>query len=314
MLKNEFQSMIEQYSNELMNISRQSGGEIPANVQPKMQDDEVPTSVQPITQKNEIPTSVQPTQLANEQPTLQAEEVSVNAQPTTNEISSNAQPTLQASEVSANAVQAPIEDEVPVNVQPTPVQTPNIMQAPAMPPQQSTSQPRDIPRNNAAVNNQPPVTNNFGKYRDDSANMTYEQFLSENPGRGLLKVQVFSGQQVTPIPNAEVVVSKEFLDGIKVFFSGLTDISGIVDDIQLPAPNRELSESPQPRGNGVDLQMPYSQYNVTIRESRHRPQEYTHVPVFDGVKSIQPVRLTPIQFENGDNSTIVFTESEPNNL
>lgn len=261
MLKNEFQSMIEQYSNELMNISRQSGEDIPVNSQPTAAPQDEPADAAPMPTPQNPPAAMQP------QPTPQPQ------------------------------MNQPAQNMPPQN------------QAPTQPPRQ----PRDIPNNNAV---QPPaaIFDEAGQYQDDSANMTYEQFLSENPGSGVLKVQVFSGQQVTPIPNAEVTVSKTFLDGQHVFFTGLTNISGIVDGIELPAPSRTLSESPQPRGNGAILQMPYAQYNVMVKAARHRAQEYTHVPIFDGIKSIQPVRLTPIQFTNGENGTIVFPEAEPNNL
>ena len=297
MLKNEFQLMIEQYSNELMNISRQSGGEIPASAQPEAE--EVPASAQP--EAEEVPASAQP----------EAEEVPASAQPITEDVPASAQP---------------ITEEVPASAQPSieeaaeksaiPVQNTNISQS--APSQQTQSaqrnaaQPRDIPRNTGETLPQSPI--NTVTDRNDSEDITYEQFLQENPGSGQLKVQVFSGDQVVPIPNAEVVVSKTFSDGKRIFFRGLTDISGIVDGIQLPAPSRELSESPQPRGDGVAWLLPYSQYNITINDVRYIPQEYTHVPVFDGIKSIQPVRMTPIQFSNGNGETIVFPESEPNSL
>lgn len=275
MLKNEFQSMIEQYSNELMNISRQSGDDIPANAQPEQSD---------------------------------------NAQPTAS---------VQVSEMQSTSQ--------PVQAQPQNLPANPVMQQPAAnQPQQFNRQPQDIPDNpnrppqptTPTVPSTPqqsrpqtaPKPNNMEQMRDDSANMTYEQFLSQNPGIGALRVQVFSGQQAIPIPNAEVTVTKEFSDGQKVFFDGITDISGIVDNIELPAPSREISESPQPRGDGVQMLLPYLQYNVMVTEARHRPQEYTNVAIFDGIKSIQPVRMTPVQFANGGNEIIVYPEMEPNDL
>lgn len=244
--------MIEQYSNELMNISRQSGDEIPANAQPvQIQPQEPPIN----------PSLMQPPANQQQQYNRQPQDIPDN----------------------------------PNRPQPTPPPAPGIPQPPA-PPQQM------------------PLPNNMEQFRDDSSDMTYEEFLIQNPAIGALRVQVFSGQQAVPIPNAEVIVSKEFADGEKVFFDGLTDISGIVDNIELPAPPRDISESPQPRGDGVQMRLPYSQYNVMVKEPRYRPQEYTHVPIFDGIKSIQPVRMTPVQFGNGGNDTIIFPEMEPNTL
>lgn len=251
--------MIEQYSNELMNISRQSGDDIPANAQPEKSDDVQPTASVPVSemQSPSQPVQTQPQKLPANQP-----------------------------------------QDIPDN--------------PNRPPQPATPSVPSVPRQPRP---QPmPQPNNMEQIKDDSANMTYEQFLSQNPGIGALRVQVFSGQQAIPIPNAEVVVTKDFSDGQQVFFDGVTDISGIVDNIELPAPSREISESPQPRGDGVRLLLPYSQYNVMVTEARHRPQEYTNVPIFDGIKSIQPVRMTPVQFANGGNEIIVYPEMEPNDL
>lgn len=303
MLKNEFQSMIEQYSNELMNISRQSGGDVPVNAQPIIQE-KIP-SQEEIPAQEEVPASAA-VQSENEVPAA-ADLISQE------DVAANAVPEQQNNEVSVNAEPAS-QKAVESNADVTPVQNTNVTQPSKTPPMKNTAQPRDIPENNAAANAQRPISNNDYPYTDNSSNMTYEQFLSENPGSGTLKVQVFSGNQSNPIPNAEVTVCKELLDGTKIFFSGLTDISGIVDNIQLPAPARALSETPQPRGDGVELQLPYSQYNVMVKEPRYRPQKYIDVPIFDGIKSIQPVRMTPIQFENNSNSEIIFSELEPKNL
>ncbi len=263
--------MIEQYSNELMNISRQSTEDIPANTQP-----------QDIPQNPNLPQT--PPQMPMPRP---------NIPPQTGQ---------QPQDIPRNP-----------NLPQTPPQMP--MPRTNIPPQ-TGQQPQDIPRNPNMTQTPPqmPMPNNMDQFRDNSANMTYEQFLAENPGIGALRIQVFSGQQSVPIPNAEVIVSKNFADGQKIFFDGLTNISGIVDNIELPAPSREISESPQPRGDGVEMVLPYSQYNVMVKEQRYRQQEYTHVPIFDGIKSIQPVRMTPVQFSNGNNDTIVFPEMEPNNL
>lgn len=263
--------MIEQYSNELMNISRQMGDDVPASAQLEPADDVQPTV----------------SELMGE---MQSETQPVQAQPRDLPMNPNLMqpPTGQ---------QQPIERQ-PQNIPPNPnrPQPTTPQPAPSMPPAPSLPQP-----------------NNMEPLRDESSNLTYEQFLSQNPGTGALRVQVFSGQQAVPIPNAEVIVTKEFADGQHVFFYGLTDISGIVDNIELPAPARSISESPQPRGDGIQMTLPYSQYNVMVSEARHRSQEYTHVPIFDGIKSIQPVRMVPVQF-GGGSSTIIFPEMEPNTL
>ncbi len=333
MLKNEFQSMIEQYSNELLNISRQSGGEAnsAAGAEPNPQPEAEQHEAEQIRAVNASPleeaaadTDDDPEQAQDslsQVGDIQSDSVGDNSEQRQAEAGDNAgvEPpadsgtAAQPSQSAADAQGALFARDVPL-APPTPSQTDTALDnSMAFGVEENNArQPADIP--NAGQGRDSVRPNNIGGYRDNSANMTYEQFLAENTGSGLLKVQVFSGQQVTPIPNAEVLVTKELINGPRIFFSGLTDISGIVDGIQLPAPNRTLSESPQPRGDGVTMQMPYSQYNITVKEGRHHTQEYTNVPIFDGIKSIQPVRMIPLQFSDENGGTIVYPESEPNDL
>ncbi len=124
-----------------------------------------------------------------------------------------------------------------------------------------------------------------------------------NTSYGSLKVQVFAADQVYPVTAANVKVFKP--DNGKMLFQGYTDTSGIVDDISLPTPSGELSESPT-------RLKPYAQYDVTVDHPRFISRKYVGVPVFEGIKSVQTVQLVPT--ENGDSSTVTVTESEPNDL
>jgi hypothetical protein len=74
-----------------------------------------------------------------------------------------------------------------------------------------------------------------GEYAD------HEGFINENSRKGILKIQAYRGQMAYPVPSVRVVISKRFLDGEYVFFSGLTDENGIIDGIELPAPPRDNS-------------------------------------------------------------------------
>lgn len=313
MLTNEFQSMIEQYSNDLMSISKNAEKNVdctPSGVQTGV------GSVIQNVQQNPMP-----------QTDNNYNDSIPDIQPDTNWNNGNNLPNTEQNtmpQMNDNNDGAP---NIPQSTFPT-------SPLPSRPMDPNSEMPQDSYRaeqqlQNTTHNTSQNTTGNMNssnnisssetimrdKYVDNSQNMTYEQFLLSNPDSGYLRVQVFSGNQVSPISGAEVIVSKEFIDGRQIFFQGLTDISGIVDNIELPAPSKDISETPQPRGDGVQMRMPYSQYNITVQERMHVDQEYTHVPIFSGIKSIQPVRMTPLQFGNGsENNTIVFTESEPNDL
>lgn len=113
---------------------------------------------------------------------------------------------------------------------------------------------------------------------------TYENFLQENTRSGILRIQAFAGQQAIPVVGAQVTVSREFQDGMREFASGLTDENGVLDGIVLPAPNKILSESPTGEA-------PYATYDIRVSHPDYRTEIYQQVPIFDGIKSIQPVRF-----------------------
>ena len=119
-------------------------------------------------------------------------------------------------------------------------------------------------------------------------NDTYAQFLEENPKTGWLRIQAYTGLGSGPAPGATAVISRQFADGVHVFATVQTDESGIADDIPLPAPDKSLAESPAGEA-------PYADYRITVTRPGYRTEVYTEVPVFDGIKSIQPVQLTPIK-------------------
>ena len=119
-----------------------------------------------------------------------------------------------------------------------------------------------------------------------TAGLTYEEFLAASPSTGFLKVQAFIGQQGMPVSGAFITVSAPFKDGERIFYALKTDADGIVDGIVLPTPSRESSAIP-----GSDN--PFAVYTVTASHPMYRTAVYGEVPVFSGVKSIQPVVFFP---------------------
>lgn len=121
---------------------------------------------------------------------------------------------------------------------------------------------------------------------DRTISMTYEEFLAANPKSGMLRVQVFAGNRSVPVENVRVAVSKQFTDGLHEFYVVYTNQSGIADDMILPAPDRQLSQQP---GDCC----PYADYQVTTSKNGFQTMVYMDVPVYDGIKSIQPARMIP---------------------
>lgn len=116
----------------------------------------------------------------------------------------------------------------------------------------------------------------------------YEDFLSRNPSSGFLKVQVSAADESFPISNALVEVVAKLEDGDRTMFTGYTDIDGIVDNIRLPAPNSSFSLE---ENNTTE---PYAVYNITVSHPNFASSQYDNAPVFDSIKSVQPVELVPL--------------------
>ena len=105
---------------------------------------------------------------------------------------------------------------------------------------------------------------------------------------GFLKIHATMGQQTLPVAGSYVEVSRILGNGERrVYFEGETNADGILDGIVLPTQLKSFSEFPQ---NAVD---PAFQYDVRVSKPGFRPVVINGIPVFAGVKSIQPVNMIP---------------------
>lgn len=107
-------------------------------------------------------------------------------------------------------------------------------------------------------------------------------------GTGYLQVEVTTGDGAVPVPKAAVIVTQEIGGQSYLVTMKLTDRSGATDIIPLPAPLAEFSEAPDPS------ERPFSEYNVTVYKKGFYTVPEVTVPIFDTVKSIQPVPLIPL--------------------
>ena len=64
----------------------------------------------------------------------------------------------------------------------------------------------------------------------------YESFMKENSGIGNLKIRAYTASLALPVSGLEVVVSSLVGDMNVIFYRGKTDASGMIENIELPAP------------------------------------------------------------------------------
>lgn len=148
---------------------------------------------------------------------------------------------------------------------------------------------------------------NFNAGRIEPTYENVDDFREKNRGKGYLKVQAFSGKEAFPIVNARVIVSKNFNSSSHTFYDELTDTSGIVDDLELNTPQKDLATQD-------NKALPFSTYTVRVTHPYFITTVYTNVPMFDGITSIQPVNMIPRTGTPMDDNEIVYVEQEPTDL
>ena len=154
------------------------------------------------------------------------------------------------------------------------------------------------------INEAQDISDNLPPFVDDGeSDAAISDELSEaenasNTGYGALRVQVYAADQTYPIAAANVAVTENEKD--EILFQGYTDTSGIIDDIILPAPSKEMS-------NGPTKTKPYSQYDINVSHPRFNSRRYINVPVFEGKKSVQTVQLVPNDNNGNVNGQTVTT-------
>ena len=132
----------------------------------------------------------------------------------------------------------------------------------------------------------------------------YEDFERRNKSQGELRVQVFAADRSFPVKNAGVTVTVPLLNGSKELFSGMTDADGIVEGIVLPTPDKSLSLDED------NTDEPFALYDIRVSHPDFADSEFTNVPIFDSVKSIQPVELVPLTQSGGEPQTAEYGGEE----
>lgn len=135
------------------------------------------------------------------------------------------------------------------------------------------------------------------------------EFLEKNAESGTIRVEVYASDRAFGIGSARVMIFLNLPSGNVAVFDGLSDVSGSVPAINLPAPERSLSQSPS---NGTTR--PYSLYTIYVEHPSYVRALFTNVPVFSGTESIQPVQLLAKAVGTDEPEPIIIDEARRNSL
>lgn len=115
--------------------------------------------------------------------------------------------------------------------------------------------------------------------------LTREEFMRDFPGKGTLKVQVTYGSGTLPVSNATVHITSLYDGKLYDLFNGVTDTSGILENITLPAAEFE---------NTNDYSTSYEKsavYRVSVFHPDFVPIDNMPIIIYDGIETILPVTL-----------------------
>jgi len=135
--------------------------------------------------------------------------------------------------------------------------------------------------------------------------MKSSQITQQNSGTGYLVVIVTAADNALPIAGATVTVTSGRGASSTLINKQTTSQSGEIQQINLPAPPKELSQTP---GNTNT----FAKYNVRTDFPGYYTIEHIDVPIFDGQLSIQPIQLIPLPLseQRGKKTEILETEPE----
>ena len=109
----------------------------------------------------------------------------------------------------------------------------------------------------------------------------YKEFIKENPTYGYLKVRAYTAGGAVPIEGLKITISKNIENDKIIFFEGITNSSGTIENIELPAPrlNNDLNA---PNRTKYDIQATYD--NNTY---------YYVINIFENIYVIQNINISP---------------------
>lgn len=91
---------------------------------------------------------------------------------------------------------------------------------------------------------------------------SYKNFILNNPTSANLNIRTTAANDAIPISDVRIIVSKE-IDGNKIiFYDGLTDESGMINDIKLPTPRLTTDDLEVPNSILYDLEAIYASDNI----------------------------------------------------
>lgn len=93
----------------------------------------------------------------------------------------------------------------------------------------------------------------------------YKDFANQNSSYGYLNIRAYAANQALPIKGLNVIVSKILNNKKVVFFSGITDESGVIEKITLPTPTVSNNDEAVPSSQDYDIEATYENQKLLYK-------------------------------------------------
>lgn len=110
----------------------------------------------------------------------------------------------------------------------------------------------------------------------------YQNFLKNNPATGNLIIRAYAANEAIPIRNMRVIVSLEIDEYNVIFFDGVTDDSGMIRKLSLPAPGYNPNNLVAPLFTTYDVSANYMNLNYNYK-----------VNIYDNICVVQNINVIP---------------------
>ncbi len=114
--------------------------------------------------------------------------------------------------------------------------------------------------------------------------MNYNEFMKNNPSFGYLTIKASSASEAIPISGLDIEVSSNNI----IFYKGVTDSSGLIENIKLPAPINVSNNLDIPKKQEYIIKAVYDPDNFYLE---YRVNIYENLTVIQNINVIPNVRI-----------------------
>ena len=114
--------------------------------------------------------------------------------------------------------------------------------------------------------------------------MNYNEFMKNNQSFGYLTIKASSASEAIPISGLDIEVSSNNI----IFYKGVTDSSGLIENIKLPAPINVSNNLDIPKKQEYIIKAVYEQDNFYLE---YKVNIYENLTVIQNINVIPNVRI-----------------------